>query len=237
MKSHNFGLNIVGYTEAMSGLGEAVRLNIQAAEKLNIPLNIINYEKVKHAKNYKYSFQYDINLVQISLYDLDRFFSVIDTDFFNNKYNILFLIWESEYIPKNIKKTVNLFNEIWTASTYCKNLFQKVYNGPVLTVPHPVEVHLKPLQNQNTKVFFDKDKFSFLYIFNYHSSIERKNPVFLMEAFSKAFGANEDVELIIKTVGAEKFKKQERCLNQFTSDKKNIKIMNVDMDKNSVNHL
>jgi len=237
MNPHNFGLNIVGYTEAMSGLGEAVRLNIKAAKKLDIPLNTINYEKVKHVKSYKYSFQYEVNLVQISLYDLDRFFSVIDTDFFNGKYNILFLIWESEYIPPHLKKTVNLFNEIWTASTYCKELFKKVYDGPILTVPHPVEVSLKPHQNPNTEVFFDKDKFSFLFIFNYHSSIERKNPVFLMKAFSKAFGANEDVELIIKTVGAEKFKKQERHLNQFISGKKNIKIINSDMDKNSVNHL
>src|SRR5690606_711478 len=92
-------------------------------------------------------------------------------------------------------------------------------------------------QNQNIKVFFDKDKFSFLFVFNYHSSIERKNPFFLMESFSKAFDTNEHVELIIKTVGAEKFKKQERRLNQFISDKKNIKILNADMNKNSVNHL
>src|SRR5690606_30793221 len=158
------------------------------------------------------------------LQDLDRFFGVIDTEFFNGKYNILFLIWESEYIPPHLKKTVNLFNEIWTASSYCKNLFQKVYNEPILTVPHPVEINMKPIQNNIP--FFDKNKFSFLFIFSYHSSIERKNPFFLMETFSKAFAKEDKVELIIKTVGAEKFKKQQRHLKQFISDKKNIKIVN-----------
>ncbi|WP_100614782.1 glycosyltransferase family 4 protein [Confluentibacter citreus] len=237
MNPHNLGLNVVGYTDAMSGLGEAVRLNIQAAEKLDIPLNIINYEKVKYESSYQYSFPYTINLVQISLNDLDRFFSVIDPGFFNDRYTILFLIWESEYIPQNLKKNINLFNEIWTASTYCKDLFQNVFNGPIITVPHPVEVNLKPVQNQNALTLFDKNKFSFLFIFSYHSSIERKNPFFLMEAFSKAFGNNDNVELIIKTVGAEKFKKSERHLHRFISDKKNIKIINADMNKNSVNHL
>lgn len=237
MKSNNVGLNIVGYTEASSGLGEAVRLNIQAAEKHNIPLNIINYEKVKHKISYEYNFKYAVNLVQISLNDLDRFFSVIEPDFFIDRYSILFLIWESEYIPPNLEKNVNLFNEIWTASTYCKELFQKVYSGPIITVPHPVEVNLKPIQNQQPLAFFDKNKFSFLFIFSYHSSIERKNPLFLMEAFSKAFDGNDDVELVIKTTGAEKFRQSERNLNQFASVKNNIKVINTDMDKNSVNHL
>lgn len=237
MKPHNLGLNIVGYTDAMSGLGEAVRLNIQAAEKLDIPLNIINYENVKHKTSYKYSFKYAVNLVQISLNDLDTFFSVIEPRFFNDTYTILFLIWESEYIPSRLKKNVNLFNEIWTASTYCKELFQNVYNGPIITVPHPVEVNLQPVQNKRISSFFDKKKFSFLFIFSYHSSIERKNPFFLMDAFSKAFGNNEEVELIIKTVGAETFKQSERHLQQFASTKKNIKIINVNLDKNSVNHL
>ncbi|MFI0431366.1 glycosyltransferase family 4 protein [Mariniflexile sp. HMF6888] len=237
MKPHDLGFNVVGYTDAMSGLGEAVRLNIKAAEKLNIPLNIINYEKVKRKTSYEYSFKYAINLVQISLNDLDTFFSVIEPRFFNGTYTILFLIWESEYIPSRLKKNVNLFNEIWTASTYCKDLFQNVYNGPIITVPHPIEVKLKPVQNQGAIDFFDRDKFSFLFIFNYHSSITRKNPFFLIEAFSKAFGDNEDVELIIKTVGAETFKSSERYLHQLVSDRKNIKIINADLDKNSVNHL
>lgn len=237
MNPHNFGLNIIGYTDAMSGLGEAVRLNIKAAETHNIPLNLIDYERVKHEKKYKYSFKYSINVVQISLYDLDRFFSVIDTDFFDGKYNILFLIWESEYIPEKLKKNVNLFNEVWTASTYCKNLFQKVFHGHILTVPHPVEVFLKPHHNPSIPSLLDKNKFSFLFIFSYHSSIERKNPFFLIEAFSKAFGSTDHVELLIKTTGAEKFKKLHAQLNRFIFNKNNIKIVNLEMDKNQVNHL
>lgn len=237
MKAYNTGLNIIGYTDSNFGLGEALKLNIEAAKKLDVPVNTINYEKIKQRANYDYNFKYSINLVQIAINDLDTFFSVIDPDFFNNKYSILFLMWESEYIPSKFIETINLFNEIWTASSYCKDIFKKVYNGFILTVPHPVELNLKPKQNQNPVIFFDEDKFSFLFIFSYHSSIERKNPFFLVEAFIKTFGKSNRVELIIKTVGAQQFKQSKKKLHQSISGQNNIKIIDIDLDKNSVNHL
>jgi glycosyltransferase involved in cell wall biosynthesis len=235
MQTNQQGINIVGYTEAMFGLGEAVRLNIAAATKHKIPLSLINYEKVKKNNNYQYEFPYSVNLVQISLKDLESFFGVIDPNFFKGRYTILFLVWESEYMATEQAENLNLFNEIWTTSKYCKTIFEKTFKNPIVIVPHPVEVDLKPIENQNTIKFFDENKFSFLFLFSYHSSIERKNPFFLIEAFKTAFLDNENVELIIKTVGGKDYKKSKQRLEQCNS--KNIKIFDVELDKNSVDHL
>ncbi|WP_111309986.1 glycosyltransferase family 4 protein [Confluentibacter sediminis] len=237
MKTSEKGLNIVGYTESIFGLGEAVKLNIKAAKKLDIPVNIINYEKIKKGVNYDYNFNYAVNLVQVGMNDLDTFFRVIDPEFFNNSYSILFLMWESENIPSKFKATINLFNEIWTASTYCKDIFKKVYQGPILIVPHPVELSLKPKQSEKAYIVFDEKRFSFLFVFSYHSSMERKNPFFLIEAFIKAFGTNDHVELIIKTVGGQQFKSTKKKLHQSISGHDNIKIIDKELDKNSLNHL
>jgi len=235
MQTYQQGINIVGYTKGMFGLGEAVRLNIAAARKHEIPLNLINYEKVKNDINYHYSLQYKVNLVQISLNDLESFFGVIDANFFKGRYTILFLVWESEYIAPELGENLNLFNEIWTTSKYCKNIFAKVFNNPIIIVPHPVEMSLEAIQNNNTVEFFDKKKFSFLFLFSYHSSIERKNPFFLIESFKTAFGDNDNVELVIKTVGGEQYKKEKKRLHEHISN--NIKIYDVELDKNNVNHL
>lgn len=229
------GINIVGYTEGMFGLGEAVRLNIAAARKHGIPLNLINYEKVKKDSTYKYSLQYPVNLVQVSLNDLESFFAVIDPVFFKEKYIILFLVWESEYMAPQLAENLNLFNEIWTTSQYCKKIFQNTFSNPIIIVPHPVEVDLKPVQNKSSAGFFDDDKFSFLFLFSYHSSIERKNPFFLINAFKAAFAENENVELVIKTVGAQHYKKARQQLQACAS--KNVKVHDLELDKNSVNHL
>ncbi|MFC4722806.1 glycosyltransferase family 4 protein [Geojedonia litorea] len=235
MKTYSEGLNVIGYTEGEFGLGEAIRLNINAAKKLDIPINLINYEKVKQNINYQYSFTYSVNLVQLSLKDLESFIAIIDSNLFKKKYSILFLVWESEYIPPELAENLNLFNEIWTPSEYCKKIFEKTFKNPITIIPHPVEVHLKPVSNQKAIQFFDDNKFSFLFIFSYHSSIERKNPFFLIEAFKAAFDNNDNVELVIKTVGGKQHKKQMQRLKRFIS--KNIKIYDVELDKNSVNHL
>jgi glycosyltransferase involved in cell wall biosynthesis len=44
------------------------------------------------------------------------------------------------------------------------------------------------------------DKFVFLFVFDFDSSIERKNPLGVIEAFKRAFGPAEDVLLYIKSV-------------------------------------
>ncbi|MBC7846060.1 MAG: glycosyltransferase family 4 protein [Flavobacterium sp.] len=237
MQTHKQGLNIIGYIDGMFGLGEAVRLNIKAATKHGIPLSLINYDKVKRNINYEYSFDYSINLVQISLKDLKSFFGIINPNIFKGRYTILYLVWESEYIDPELAENLNLFNEIWTTSKYCKSIFQKTYKNPIIIIPHPVEVSIKPLDNPNTLQVFNEKKFSFLFIFSYHSSIERKNPFFLIEAFKAAFRDNDDVELIIKTVNSDQYKKSKNRLQQCVSDAKNIKIYDIELDKNSLNQL
>ena len=184
---------------------------------------------------YQYTFPYSVNLVQISLNDLDSFFGNIDSNFFKGRYTILFLVWESEYIAPELAENLNLFNEIWTTSAYCKSIFEKNYNNPIIIVPHPVEVALSPIEPQNKIEFFDKKKFSFLFLFSYHSSVERKNPFFLLNAFTTAFTNKDDVELVIKTVGASDYRKvKKRLLHRLPN---NIKIQDTVLDKNNVNHL
>ncbi|WP_010182818.1 glycosyltransferase [Aquimarina agarilytica] len=231
------GINVLGYIDGEFGLGEAVRRNLKALKTSIIPINEIDFNQVRSNENYNYTFDYSINLVQISLNDIDVFFSTINPAFFNDKYSILFLVWESEYVPEKLKKAINLFNEVWTPSTYCKYIFRKIYEGPIITVPHPVEVKLKPIQNHNSLIFFEEDKFSFLFIFNYHSSIERKNPFHLIEAFIGAFENDSNVELVIKTSGSRDYKSLEKRLHNSIRGNRNIKIIDIDLDRNSVDHL
>ncbi|MDN3593521.1 glycosyltransferase [Zunongwangia endophytica] len=237
MNTKNKGLNIIGYTNGEFGLGEAVRLNIEAAKSQAIPLHLIDYEKIKKNPERAVEFQYSVNLVQISLRDLDNFFRIIDPELFKFRYTILFLMWESEYLPPEHAENLSLFNEIWTASSFCKNIFKKVYNNPITIVPHPVAFKLNGIGKDSVRSFFDPKKFSFLFVFSYHSSMERKNPMFLLDAFTKAFSKADPVELVIKTVGAASFKKDSSQLIQTAAQHKNVKIYDIDLNKDGINHL
>lgn len=228
------GLNIIGYMHARSGLGEAVRLNHQAALKTNIPVQVIDFDLV--CRNEQYDLPYDYNLVQIGVTDLELFFSSIKPDFFNQKYSILYLMWESEYLPEQHHGSIRMFNELWTASSYCQKIFNTFFYGPVFTIPHPVRFESRNNQLKLSR-WTNSGRFTFLFIFSYHSSVNRKNPFFLIEAFQQAFGSEPQIELLIKTVGAKDFPNVAGQIIRKAQTTGNIRILDQELDKTEVHQL
>lgn len=236
MNKLDLGINVVGYIDGEFGLGEALRLNLKAMESVGLPSAKIDYLKLKKGTINEDSFKYNINLIQLSLNDISDFFAGFKTTFFLNTYNILFLVWESEYVPEEIQKTLHLFHEIWTPSTYCQNVFRLHFLGPIMTIPHPVEVELNPLVKKDFLQIFDSNKYSFLFVFNFGSSIKRKNTLFLIQSFIEAFPAETDVELIIKCSNSKNNPKDYALVLNEIGNRSNIKIVDVDLEKNNLNH-
>lgn len=237
MSKLDLGINVVGYIDGEFGLGEAVRLNLKAMESVGLPYAKIDYLKLKKGTINEDSFKYSINLIQLSLNDISDFFAGFKTTSFLNRYNILFLVWESEYVPEEIQKTLHLFHEVWTPSTYCSDIFRKHFLGPIITIPHPVEVNLTPLVKKDFLNIYDSQKYSFLFIFNFGSSIKRKNTLFLIQSFIEAFPNETDVELIIKCSNAKNNPKDYALVLKEIGGRSNIKIVDVDLEKNNLNHL
>lgn len=232
------GINVIGYVDGEFGLGEAVRLNLKAMDSVGLPYNAIDYKKIKKTKNKSQNseFIYNVNLIQLSLNDMTTFLGGLDTSIFDNRYNVLFLVWESEFIPEEIQEKLYLFHEIWTPSMYCREIFKQYFLGPIITIPHPVEVVLEPIIENDFLKIYDAEKFSFLFIFNFGSSIVRKNTLFLIKAFKEAFNKDLAVELIIKCSNSKKFKEDLSLVLNEIGTHKNIKLLDVDLDKNDLNH-
>src|SRR5207244_13426384 len=53
-----------------------------------------------------------------------------------------------------------------------------------------------------SEIGLDPDRFTFLYIFDANSSIERKNPDGVIAAFAQAFSADDKVQLLLKVSNA-----------------------------------
>lgn len=236
MNKLNVGVNVIGYIDGEFGLGEAVRLNLKAMDSVGLPYVKIDYLKLKKGNVNEDVFKYNINLIQLSLYDVSDFFAGFKTTSFLNRYNILFLVWESEYVPEEIQKTLHLFHEIWTPSAYCREIFRQHFLGPIMTIPHPVEVELFPLVKTDFLKVYDNEKYSFLFIFNFGSSIKRKNTLFLIQSFIESFPVETDVELIIKCSNAKKYPKDYALIINEIGGRSNIKIVDIDLEKNDLNH-
>lgn len=244
--NRQLGINVFGFIKGEFGIAEATRLNCKAILQADIPLNIINYDvKTNHNDNdntfteFAEKADHPINLIQISpSEEVFNFFSHFDFSFFENKYNILYMAWESETIPEPYIAHLNLFDEIWTPSEYCKNCIEKYVSLPVIVIPHPVQFPVNEPEDKTVKDIFDKNKFNFLFIFDYNSSLERKNVLSLIKVFRKTFDTGENnAFLTIKTSLSTRFPEEKKQILDAIGSSERIKIVEKIFDKNSLNNL
>ena len=228
MKENQFGINISGYINKQFGLGEGVRSNIRAIKTTDIPfvLNDFNIQISKFIKDddsEKLSAEnpYNINLIQINIDKLLQVIEQTDKTYFQDKYNIGFWAWELENFPEESKVFFDLFNEIWVPSNFCTEAISKVSPVPVLKFMHSIEIETPVFKR--TDFNLPEDKFIFFSMFDYYSSIHRKNPIGTVEAYENAFGKNNpDVILVIKSSLSNEFAKEKKLLLEKIGDNRSI---------------
>ncbi|GAA4148924.1 glycosyltransferase [Chryseobacterium ginsenosidimutans] len=236
------GVNVFGFIGGEFGLGEAVRLIIKALNKAEIPVSLINYDiKTNHRhedstfKDYSNDAVYPINLVLLGPSEGKKILAHYPEHFFKNKYNIFYLNWESEYIPQEYVDNLNFYDEIWVPAQYCKDILVKYCDLPVNVIPYPIEIEVDDKKDEESENFYNNDSFNFFFMFDYNSTLERKNTLNLINAFEKAFGkTDKSVSLTIKTSKSTKFAKERELLESRISGFQNIKIVEKIYDKQTL---
>ena len=241
----NFGINVFGYIDGEFGLGEAIRLLIKAIEKANIPHVLLNYDTPTAHRHNDVTYQnfskeapYLINLVLLGPTEARKIATYFNIDFFKNKYNIFFLNWESENLPQEYIKNLNFYDEIWTPATYCSEVVNKNCSTPTKTISYPLEIIIDNAFDLESDNFYNKSKFNFLYIFDYNSTLERKNTLNLIKAFKLAFLKDDNsVCLTIKTSRSTRFSYEKELLLAEIANYQNIKIIEKIFDKNTLHKI
>jgi hypothetical protein len=108
--------------------------------------------------------------------------------------------WELEALPARWLTSFNYYDEVWGISGFTTEALRKPGLRPVRTVPQPI--HLPGGFTAAPRASFGlKDgETMFLFMFDPHSFIARKNPGGVVRAFAQAFPAgDEPVRLVIKT--------------------------------------
>ncbi len=233
----NIGINVSGYINKVFGLGVAVRANIEAMKQANIPYSINDFnlqfsDNVKETPlkdDFSLENPYPINLVQINIDRLDEVFKNIDHNYFKGKYNIAFWAWELENFPDAAKPYFNFFQEIWVPSNFCAEAISKISPIPVQKFMHPISFP-KPSYSRN-EFNIPENKFVVLTMFDYYSSIYRKNPLATIDAYEKAFGKNHpEAILIIKTSKSTDFPAEKQMITDRIADNTSISILEEILD-------
>ena len=199
-----FGVNIFGFLDSESGVGEAARSLIRAVYRARIPFSLINSTNCPHRRRenqYSKLFSrfnpYPVNIIAIygDMFgiELKRF----GKKKFENRYNIAYWAWELPLFPPEWGALLDQVDEVWTPSAFVATGVKQLRKDiKCAVIPHAIDVEKCPYSRSHFKL--PGNQFLFLTMFDFYSIFERKNPLAVIRAFKEAFLPEEPVGLVIK---------------------------------------
>jgi len=123
------------------------------------------------------------------------------------RYIIGQLYWELSDISSVHECGLSLLDEIWVATEYLKEIYQRTVSIPVHVMGQAVEPPARTNSRGRTTLGLPSDAYVFLFTFDAGSGVERKNPLAAVNAFKRAFPKRlgwraEKPVLVIKTRNA-----------------------------------
>ncbi|WP_285164761.1 glycosyltransferase [Shewanella goraebulensis] len=230
-----FGVNIVGYANSATGLGEDLRNLCLLFDENRIPYSVISLPHSADNSSTQRQFKpfksgrlvYPITLFCISPLAVSEVKEYYDGALFNSIYNVGILPWELPLWPKDSALELSCFDELWGVSEFCTQAFKGVVEN-VMTIPSIIDSSALVTAEQSSvshQSALHKPVFRFLSIFDANSYLNRKNPISTIKAFLSVFKQNENVELVFKVNAVERAEKQWQEVELLCRGHNNIKFI------------
>jgi hypothetical protein len=206
--SEVWGVNVVGYFNAELGVGEAARQIIAALDVSGVPVLPVHSGAPSLSRQGHAFAQFDhrdaqfpVNLICINADMLPDFANRAGERFFAGRYSIGMWFWEVSRFPNEWHGSFDLVDEIWAPTAHIADALTPISPIPILTMRVPVQI---PAIVPRSRIELGlPEGFLFLFSFDYLSVFERKNPLAVVEAFSRAFLPGEGPSLVLKCINSE----------------------------------
>lgn len=216
----HLGVNVMGFLRNTLGLAEAGRLYVEALTAAGLPVSTTaisadlpaDPSKGKTIKrddqayqNRRAAVQPAFNLVCMNADQLLNLVRTAGVQILAGRPTIGHWAWETDVLPPEWFEAFRYVNEIWVNSTFVgENLGR---NSPVPVVVVPQAIVVPDPRGVELELARD-DRYTFLFMLDYFSTLRRKNALGLIEAFTRAFQPGEGPRLLLKTINAQ-FRRQE----------------------------
>jgi len=236
---NSLGVNVAGYFQGKFGVAESARNYVYALKHVEIPYVLNNIKSLAHQNTDQTFIKFDdsnpfpVNLIVANADESKTFHEKKNSAYFAGKYNISVWAWELSKFPEIWNSSFRYFDEIWVLSTFVANAISKSSPIPVLKMTCPIELDESKLIPDRKKFGIKNDEIVFLFIFDYLSVFERKNPLAVVKSFQNAFDENDKAKLIIKSINGSKFPEKEKELKKLCNSK-NILLLDQIMNKDEL---
>jgi len=193
------GINIIGYFERETGVGESARLFRRACQRAGLPSHCIDVDADPAVQQAAFR----TSVIHVNGDRSPEVQKQLRHVFDASAYNIGCWHWELPEMSDSWIASAEPLDEIWAPSSFIQSAISRKVSVPVVHMPHGVEVtDIEPCSAEELSV--PPGRFVFLCILDLASVMERKNPLAAVEAFRRAFPSHGSAALLIKAVYAER---------------------------------
>ena len=223
------GINVVGYLSSERGVGEVARQILAALEEGGVPSAAVDSPAepgliAERLPDLAFAdHPYDFNLICVNADMLPLVAAGLGHDFFDSRSTAGLWFWEISHFPEQWQASFDYVDEVWVASEHIAEALRRVAPIPVQTIRVPI-VPAPPAPASRAELGLPEG-FCFLFMFDYRSVFNRKNPLGIVEAFCAAFEPGAGPSLVIKSICGEEFPEQRTALAAAAADRPEIHLV------------
>jgi glycosyltransferase involved in cell wall biosynthesis len=219
------GVNVIGYFHDPSGVGEIARLVVRSLIAEGIPHDVVAVGSRPIAQRLRpQQARFRTNIVCINPRDLPGFVDTVGRSLLRDNRTIGFWWWEVDRFPASYALAAHLVDEIWVGSQHVHDAVESATGKPVSVFPVPILVEPTPTIDV-AALGLPRDRFAFLFSFNFSSAFERKNPLGLIEAFERAFDPTDGALLVLKALNGKAWPRQRVALEAAVAGRSDIALI------------
>ncbi|MBX5135114.1 glycosyltransferase family 4 protein [Rhizobium lentis] len=200
-------VEIIGYFSMPVGVGESARLCAGALSQAGRAISLSDVSTHPDEKSFDGWVSSDLpaeppgsRIWHLNPPMLPRAILKMGVANFTRAFNIGYFAWELEVAPAEWRNGLRYMNAVFVPSEFTRRTIAPLTSAPVIVVPHPVTE--KPAaEGMREKFGIEKDAFLVSFIFSAGSSINRKNPQAVIEAFRLFSAECQSAFLLMKASG------------------------------------
>ncbi|WP_312785460.1 glycosyltransferase family 4 protein [Stenotrophomonas indicatrix] len=243
--SFSSGANLLGYISGQFGLGVSARAYSSALLQVGYPVTLIDSDiDIPHSRADRSlaghvaasSTSFDTTVVFVNPDQFDAAIDSVGRQRLGRRV-IGCWFWELPQAPEAWRGAIEQVDEIVVATAFVAEAFRAVTDKPVTRIPFPL---LPAATSALTRghLGLPDDAYVFLCTFDCNSSLDRKNPEGVINAFLRAFPADRnDVRLLLKSSNGMRNPELLRRLAMATQGDPRIMLRDGVIDVSHVNAL
>jgi glycosyltransferase involved in cell wall biosynthesis len=223
------GVNVVGYLSAELGVGEAARRMARAAELTGLPVHHvgITVDRVRHAhptpRPLHSALRHRDTIYSLNADELIRGLQLIgEPRYPSGGRRFGYWFWEVELGLDHWTHVVPSLDEVWAPSEFVADALRPFCEPRLMPLPVWAPRSPAPFTRRDLGL---PDGFVFLFCYDFHSVMERKNPLGLVDAYCRAFGPHDGASLVLKSTNGSHHPEQLAMVLDVTASRPDIHVM------------